>query len=65
VASVSASSERDRDLHVTKECSKYMGAAGSFCTITSSNVAEITVGSEVLYDQAAGTPKGLLDRAGQ
>jgi hypothetical protein len=60
VASLSAFSER-RDLHVTKECSQYTGAAGSFCTITSSNVAEIKVGSKVLYDQAAGIPMGLLD----
>jgi hypothetical protein len=61
VASVSASSERTTVLHVTKECSEYTGAAGSFCTITSSNVGRIPVGTRVLYDQAAGTPTGLLD----
>ena len=60
-ASVSASSERSRDLHVTKECSAYTGDAGDFCTITSSNLARIKVGSRVLYDQAAGIPAGLLD----
>src|SRR3954454_21654491 len=60
-ASVSASAERDRHLHVTKECSEYAGAAGSFCTITSSNLARIKVGSRVYYDQAAGVPTGLLD----
>jgi hypothetical protein len=60
-ASVSASSERGRPLHVTKECSQYTGAAGSFCTITSSNLGRIKVGSRVYYDQAAGTPAGLLD----
>jgi hypothetical protein len=60
-ASVSASSERSRHLHAVKECSKYTGAAGSFCTITSSNLAEIKVGSTVFYDQAAGIPAGLLD----
>jgi hypothetical protein len=48
-------------LHVTKECSKYTGAAGSFCTITSSNIAQIVVGSTVTYDQAAGIPAGILD----
>lgn len=48
-------------LHVTKECSKYTGAAGSFCTITSSNLPQIVVGSTVTYDQAAGIPAGLLD----
>ena len=59
-ASVSAS-DRNRPLHVTKECSEYTGAAGSFCTITSSNLAEIPVGTTVFYDQAAGIPRGLLD----
>jgi len=59
--SVSAFSERNRDLRVTKECSQYTGKAGSFCTITSSNLAAIAVGSKVSYDQAAGTPAGLLD----
>ena len=48
-------------LHVTKECSAYTGAAGSFCTITSSNLLEIKVGSKIYYDQAAGTPTGMLD----
>ena len=60
-APVSASSEQDRPLHVTKECSEYTGAAGSFCTITSSNLARIKVGSRVYYDQPAGIPAGLLD----
>jgi hypothetical protein len=41
--------------------SAYTGAAGSFCTITSSNLAAIPVGSKVLYDQAAGIPAGFLD----
>ncbi len=61
VASVSASSERTRDLHVTKECSEHTGAAGDFWTITSSNVRRIPVGTRVFYDQAPGTPTGLLD----
>jgi hypothetical protein len=59
VATVSAS--RTRPLHVTKECSEYAGAAGGFCTITSSNLALIKVGSRVYYDQPAGIPAGLLD----
>ena len=45
-----------KDLHVTKECSAYQGGAGQFCTITSSNLAAIKVGSKVFYDQAAGIP---------
>ena len=60
-ASVSASSDRDTPLHVTKECSEYTGAAGSFCTITSSSLGRIKVGSRVYYDQPIGIPAGLLD----
>jgi hypothetical protein len=47
-------SPRSGELHVTKECSEYTGLADSFCTITSSNVKAITVGSRVVYLQAAG-----------
>jgi hypothetical protein len=45
--------ERSGHLHVTKECSKYDGTAGSYCTITSSNFSGIPAGSLVLYTQAA------------
>lgn len=51
---VSASSPRSGDLHVTKECSEYHGAAGDFCTITASNVKAIEIGTRVVYAQAAG-----------
>lgn len=50
---------RSGDLHVTKECSEYTGLPGSFCTITSSNLDEIVVGSKVIYADAAG--EGTLD----
>jgi len=50
-----------RSLHVRKDCSQFTGLAGSFCTVTASNVAAIPVGSKVFYDQAAGIPVGLLD----
>src|SRR4051794_38063257 len=46
VASVSASA-RKGELHVTKECGDYHGAAGEFCTITSSNLTEIVNNSKV------------------
>jgi hypothetical protein len=59
--SVSAASARRGKLHVTKECSQYTGAAGDFCTITSSNLAAIPVGSKIFYDQQAGIPTGLVD----
>jgi hypothetical protein len=51
---LSASSQRRGDLHVTKECSEYFGRAGEFCTITSSNLKQIEVGSRVVYAEAAG-----------
>jgi hypothetical protein len=53
-AKMSASSSRSGPLHVTKECSAYTGLAGSFCTITSSNLKWIEVGSRVFYAKAAG-----------
>lgn len=52
----SADSPRSGTLHVTKECSQYTGAAGSFCTITSSNLNAIKVGSRVVYASASGDP---------
>jgi hypothetical protein len=60
-ASVSASSARNGQLHLAKECSEYTGLPGGFCTFTSSNLAQIEVGSKVFYDQAPGIPAGLLD----
>jgi hypothetical protein len=49
-----ASFPRRGDLHLTKECQYYSGLAGSFCTITASNLKEIEVGSKVIYASAAG-----------
>ena len=46
----SSGSPRSGDLHVTKDCDKtYNFQAGDFCTITSSNVDAIEVGSKVFY----------------
>ena len=58
---VSASNAQNGQLHATKDCSGYQGLAGQFCTIKSSNLGEIKVGSTVFYDQNAGIPGGLLD----
>ena len=59
------SSPRSGALQVTKNCGgdhPYTGAAGDFCTITSSNLNAIKVGSRVVYTSAAGDPTpGLLD----
>jgi hypothetical protein len=55
-AGTTGSSPRSGALHVTKECSDYNGMAGAFCTITSSNLNAIKVGSRVVYASAAGDP---------
>jgi hypothetical protein len=49
----SRSNDRNRPFHLTKECSEYAGGIGSYCTVTSSNVAAITVGTRIFYAQAA------------
>ena len=53
-SSLAASFPRSGELHVTKDCSAYAARAGDFCTITSSNIDEITIGSKVIYASAAG-----------
>ena len=60
-AAVSGESERSRPIHVTKNCSADTGAPGAFCTITSSSLPAIKVGSKVFYLQADGIVAGLLD----
>ena len=35
--------------HVAKECSEFDGTNGTFCTITSSTLAQIEAGSRVIY----------------
>jgi hypothetical protein len=52
--SESESSPRRGVLHVTKECSAYTGLADAYCTITSSSLKAIEVGSKVVYAQAKG-----------
>src|SRR6266576_2520081 len=47
-------SPRSAALPVTKECSQYTRLAGGFCTITSSNLKEIEVGTRVIYAVASG-----------
>ena len=56
--SASAASSQNQALrqakpfHATKDCSGYSGKAGAYCTIRSSNVKAITVGSKIIYFQA-------------
>ena len=52
---------RSGALRVTKECSHYTGAAGDFCSITSSNVRAIRIGMRIVYDQAADPVTFALD----
>jgi hypothetical protein len=56
-----ASAPREGTLVVTKECSQFTGEAGSFCTITSSNLHAIPAGSKVVYTSAADFEAGVLD----
>jgi hypothetical protein len=58
---VPASFPRRGELHVTKECAAYHGQAGEVCTITSSNLDAIEVGSRVVYAQAANFGTFTLD----
>lgn len=56
--SASAASSRNqaprqaKPFHVTKDCSGNTGKAGGYCTIRSSNVKAIRVGSKIFYLQA-------------
>ena len=62
VSSLAASSfPRSGALHVTKECSDYHGQAGEICTITSSTLDAIEVGSRVVYARAADFVTFTLD----
>ena len=62
VPSVAASNARNGQLHVTKLCNGTTGTyPGSYCTIESSNLAEIQVPSTVYYDQVGNVPVGMLD----
>jgi hypothetical protein len=60
VSSASAASSHSRAMratkpfHATKDCSGFRGVAGNFCTIRSSNVRALKVGSKIFYLQAGG-----------
>jgi hypothetical protein len=57
-------SRRSGTLHLTKECSVYTGLAGSYCTITKSNLNEITVGSREFALKDADLVAGTLNSDG-
>jgi hypothetical protein len=60
VFSVSAASSQNqasrvtRAFHATKDCSGFTGLVGAYCTIRSSNVKALKVGSKIFYVQVAG-----------
>ena len=54
-ASSNESVARSGELHFTKECSEFHRRAGEWCTITSSNLKEIPVGTRVYYLSDAST----------
>jgi hypothetical protein len=56
---MSGTAQRSGTLHLEKECSEYTGEAGSFCTISASNLEAIPVGSKVVYTEAATAAGGL------
>ena len=57
-ASAASSQSRSRGttkaFHATKDCSGFTGLVGAFCTIRSSNVKAVKVGSKIFYFQLAG-----------
>jgi len=63
--SVSAASSQNqaprgtKAFHATKDCSGFTGLVGAYCTIRSSNVEALKVGSKIFYLQEAG--KTALD----
>lgn len=61
LATVGSATPRSGALQVTKECSHYTAAAGSYCTITTSNINTITPGSRVVYASGANFLTGVLD----
>ena len=60
-AALSESFPRSGALHATKNCLEYNRLAGGFCTITSSNLAQIEAGSKVIYATAPDLTHGVLD----
>lgn len=52
----SVAEARSGTLHAVKNCDQYTGLAGSYCTITSSNLKAIDVGSRVTYAEGVVFP---------
>jgi hypothetical protein len=52
-------SPRSGDLLIAKECSQYTALAGSFCTITASNLRALPAGTRIVYEK--GVAAGVLE----
>jgi hypothetical protein len=60
----SKSFRKSGELHLTKECGDYSALAGGFCTITQSNLKEITVGTREFALKDADLVAGTLNSDG-
>jgi hypothetical protein len=54
-SSPNQASRGTKAFHATKDCSGFTGLVGAFCTIRSSNVKALKVGSKIFYVQASGS----------
>lgn len=54
-------SPRSGALHIVKNCKDNTGLAGAYCTISSSNIEHIPIGSKVFYLSADGPEFGDSD----
>jgi hypothetical protein len=53
-SSQNQASQGTKAFHATKDCSGFTGLVGAYCTIRSSNVKAVKVGSKIFYVQKAG-----------
>jgi hypothetical protein len=53
-SAASSHSQGTKAFHATKDCSGFTGRVGAYCTIRSSNVKALKVGSKIFYFQEAG-----------
>jgi hypothetical protein len=58
-SSQNQASQGTRAFHATKDCSGFTGLVGAYCTVRSSNVKALKVGSKIFYVEEAG--KTALD----
>lgn len=52
-SAASSQSGTTKAFHATKDCSGFTGLVGAFCTVRSSNVKALKVGSKIFYFQMA------------